>query len=725
MTPPILKRFLFSWQQNKLIGIAIFLLILGGGIVLALQPEPPRPKTRFRARGQLAYSNPPPLFTSTGELLAQTGRQIDFNILLSFPVQRRVQQRLQLGNREMREIIERKLKISPPRDGSSQFVNIQYNDADSEEEAVSVLGVMMNEMVEQSRLINTYQLRSRIEALENRLGEVQGELAAAEEAFYRFISTEGTSLLAVQDGSLFNGITETQQQQRQIKLILEEIEGQMDSIVEQLGLSPEQAYTVSALSADPILANLQAQVTEIKSQIRNLEKDLRPDHPNLVILGKQLDALEESSQERAMEILGTNPRYTPLPSKLRENSSFDPARQQLANNLVLLQTQKEGILRQLNSVQETERELRQQYEQFPDRQLQQARLVQEVEAKRALYQTIVSALVDAQSAEAETTGSYNVAQAPTVEKVATAFAPTNRVLILAAGTGIGLVASTGVIFLLALLDDRLHTPQELRELLVSRDVPVLGNIPHIQHFGIQGEEGAIIKDTDSSYLAFYERARSNLLRYSSPSTKVILVTSVHDKEGKSVNAYNLAITSAHAGKRTLLIEADLRSASNAHWVDLQPDIKSHHEPLKYYSQEENFDYEPEKNTIRLVPGVPNLYLVSSPGKLRQVAAIIESDELRRFIEDARGRFDVVIIDTPSLSKCNDALLLEALTDGVVLVTRPGISRGTMVGETIDQFSEIEIPVLGAIINDTEKTLPVSNMTASEDLSSKAKKVEFN
>ena len=725
MTPPILKRFLFSWQQNKLIGIAIFLLILGGGIVLALQPEPPRPKTRFRARGQLAYSNPPPLFTSTGELLAQTGRQIDFNILLSFPVQRRVQQRLQLGNREMREIIERKLKISPPRDGSSQFVNIQYNDADSEEEAVSVLGVMMNEMVEQSRLINTYQLRSRIEALENRLGEVQGELAAAEEAFYRFISTEGTSLLAVQDGSLFNGITETQQQQRQIKLILEEIEGQMDSIVEQLGLSPEQAYTVSALSADPILANLQAQVTEIKSQIRNLEKDLRPDHPNLVILGKQLDALEESSQERAMEILGTNPRYTPLPSKLRENSSFDPARQQLANNLVLLQTQKEGILRQLNSVQETERELRQQYEQFPDRQLQQARLVQEVEAKRALYQTIVSALVDAQSAEAETTGSYNVAQAPTVEKVATSFAPTNRVLILAAGTGIGLVASTGVIFLLALLDDRLHTPQELRELLVSRDVPVLGNIPHIQHFGIQGEEGAIIKDTDSSYLAFYERARSNLLRYSSPSTKVILVTSVHDKEGKSVNAYNLAITSAHAGKRTLLIEADLRSASNAHWVDLQPDIKSHHEPLKYYSQEENFDYEPEKNTIRLVPGVPNLYLVSSPGKLRQVAAIIESDELRRFIEDARGRFDVVIIDTPSLSKCNDALLLEALTDGVVLVTRPGISRGTMVGETIDQFSEIEIPVLGAIINDTEKTLPVSNMTASEDLSSKAKKVEFN
>ena len=79
----------------------------------------------------------------------------------------------------------------------------------------------MTEMVERSRLINTAQLRSRIEALEKRLVVVQRELAAAEEAFYRFLSTEGISLLAIRDGSLFSSLTGTQQQQRQIKLILE------------------------------------------------------------------------------------------------------------------------------------------------------------------------------------------------------------------------------------------------------------------------------------------------------------------------------------------------------------------------------------------------------------------------------------------------------------------------------------------------------------------------
>ncbi len=721
MTPPILKRFLFSWEQNKLMGIAIFLLFFGGSIIFAIQPEPPKPKTLYRIKGQVAYRTPPPLFTSTGADLQEQGRLISIDALFSLPVQQRVQERLQLSTRQMEELIEKKLLLSSAQADSPQFINLEYKNAATPEEGVSRLAVVMTEMIEESRLVNTEQLRNRIEALEERLVGVQRELAAAEEAFYRFISTEGTSLLAVQDGSLFTGITGAQQQQRQIKLVLEEIEGQIDSIISQLGLSPDQAYTVSALSADPSLATLQAQVIEIKSQIKNIEKDLRPDHPNMVALKKQLNALESSAEERADEILGTNPRYRPLPGKLREDSSLDPARQELANSLVLLQTQKEGILRQLTSVNETEQDLRQQYEQFPDRQLQQARLVQEVETKRALYQTIVTALVDAQSAEAETTGSYTVAQTPIVETIGTAFAPPNRLVILAAGTGIGLVSATGIIFLLALLDDRLHTPQELRELLVSREVPVLGNIPHIRCLSAKQEEDAIIVDTESNYLGFYERARSNLLRYSSPSSKVILITSVHDKEGKSVNAYNLAITSANAGKRTLLIEADLRSPSNVHWIDLEPDLTAHYEPLRYYGKEYSHG-NAQNDPIRLVPGIPNLSVIPSPGKLRQVAAIIESDELRSLVEEARGRFDAVIIDSPSLSKCNDALLLESLADGIVLITRPGISQGTMLGDTIDQFTEIEVPILGAIINDLEKETPNVEVNTSRELYSQPENV---
>ena len=709
MTPPIVKRFLISFEQHKLLGLFIFLLSLGVSGIFALQPEPPTPATTYKASGQLSYSNPPPLFTTTGEQLQEQGRLINIDILLGPNVQEKIRNQLGLNSQEIKRIIERNLNVKVPQPGEAALITLDYNKARTPEEAVRTLGVFMREMVEQSRLINTSQLRGRIEALEKRLGEVQRDLAAAEETFYRFISKEGTPLLAIQDGSLFAGITGSQQQQRQLTLILEEINGQISSLVDQLGLKPEEAYISAALSADPILANLRTQMLQNETEIKLRQKELRPEHPNMVALRKQQANNEQLFAERAEEVIGGSGQLKPLKgqptSQLRQDSSLDPARQQLANTLVTLQTQREGIQRQLESVQATEQELREQYEQFPDQQLQQARLVQEVETKRALYQTILTALVDAQSAEAETTGSYAIAQAPVVQEVLpTRFAVTNRFLILAGGAGIGLVAAAGTIFLLATLDDRLHTPQELRDLFSDREVPVLGKLPYVVCFNFNGQETPILVDTDSSYLAYYERVRSNIRRFTSKSSKVISITSVSAEEGKSVTAFNLAIASAQAGKRTLLIELDLRSPSNTDTMQVEPDPEASAEPLNYYAE--------RNEAIRLVPGVANLYVVPTPGPLRQVVAILESDELRKLIEDARGRFDLIIIDTPSLSRCNDALLIESLTDGMILVTRPGITRGSMLGETVDQFTETDISLLGAIINDVDQVITISDLESS-------------
>ena len=176
-------------------------------------------------------------------------------------------------------------------------------------------------------------------------------------------------------------------------------------------------------------------------------------------------------------------------------------------------------------------------------------------------------------------------------------------------------------------------------------------------------------------------------------SKVVMISSISNEEGKSATAYNLAIASAQAGKRTLLVEADLRSPSKAQWLEVVPDPRSNLEPLRFYQN--------RGDAISLVPGVANLYLLPSIGPQRQAAAIIESSELRLLLKDARGRFDMVIIDTPSLSRCNDALLLEPLTDGLVLVTRPGTTRSSLLNEAIDQLSDADVPVLGGVINGVE------------------------
>jgi succinoglycan biosynthesis transport protein ExoP len=714
MAPPIVKRFLISFEQNKWIGLLTFLLALGVSGVIAVQPPPPPPRPTYRAIGQLSFRNPPPAFTSTGSQLQQQGRAVNRDILLSPWVLQRVQEQLQLSNEQIRNILannrllirfpgetptpEAKKEGDTQPESPSQMIVLEYTDPDSPTRATLVLETFMKEMVNYSRWLNTSQLRAKIEALTKRLGQTQGDLTAAEGKFYRYISKEGSDLLAVQDGSLFSGITSSQQKQRELKLTLQDIEGQINSLESQLGLNPKQAYTSSALSADPIIAQLRARILQNDLQLERLQQDLRPEHPSIIALKKDQRVNENLLQQRAQELIGRDGILTPLPGQIRKESNLDSARQQLANQLISLQTQREGLLKQLASVVSTEGELRQQYEKFPSKQLQQARLVQAVEFQRVVYQNIVTALVDAQSAEAETTGSLTIAQAPFISQAAPIkMQRLNPLFVMAAGGGLGLLAGAGVILLLALIDDRIHTPQELRDALVAREVSVLGQLPIIHSLTSEEPSPPILLDSDSTYLPFYERFRSNIRRLLPDSSKVVLITSIANEEGKTISAYNLAIASAHAGRRTLLVEADLRSPSQAKVLEVNPDPEANIEPLRYYAS--------RSESIALVPGIENLYVLPGSGPQRQAAAIIESSELQLLLKDVRGRFDMVIIDTPSLSSCNDALLLEPLTDGIVLVTRPGVTRSSLLNEAIDQLLEAEVTVLGAVINCVENLTP--------------------
>ncbi|GBF55656.1 hypothetical protein N0824_03541 [Microcystis sp. 0824] len=718
MAVPIVKRFLISLDQNKFVGIFVFLVCLGGSAIFALLPDPEKPPTFYRAVGQLAYRVPPPAFTTTGTQLQEQGRAIDRDLLLSPRVLVNTAKKLQFNQEQIVKIRDQDLKITFPGEGEEQNNNKNRSTAtdqpqevlleltaDSQAKAELILETLMKEMVEYSRWLNTSQLRARIEALGVRLKEVQKDLTRAEEKFYRYISTQGSDLLAIQDGSLFTAITSSQQQQREIRLELQGIQGQIDSLSEQLDLTPDQAYTSSALSADPIIASIRAQILDTESQLERLEKDLRPEHPTVVKLRKQQQVNESLLQKRAAEVIGKDGVLTALPSsRIRQQSNLDATRQQLATQLVTLQTQREGLMKQLESLVTQEQQLRSQYEKFPDKQLQQARLTQAVAFQRGIYENILNSLVDAQAAEAETVGSLTVAQPPVAEPIEQVFNRKNRTLILLAGAGLGTLAGLGTILLLAVIDDRLHSPQELREALVSRDILLLGQLPIVRN--LEGEEiDPILADANANYLPYYERLRSTLRLVGGGETvKVVVVTSITGGEGKTATAYNLAIAAALAGRRTLLVEGDLRSLSKAEKIGVAPDPNSFREPLLYYGA--------KSKSIRLAPNIENLSILPSPGPQKQAAAIIESSELQLILKDSRGRFDLVIVDTPSLSSCNDALLLEELADGIILVTRQAITRSSLLSEATDQLAEAEVKILGAVINYVDIT-PTLNTAEPE------------
>jgi len=480
-------------------------------------------------------------------------------------------------------------------------------------------------------------------------------------------------------------------------------------------LNVEQAYVAQALSADPIIGQLRVQIFSLESQLKVLRSDLQEEHPKIVELLKQKQAFDQQLQQRQSEVLGGNGVGAPLRSadRIRVDSSLDPARQQLAQNLIALQTQKEVVEEQIKGVEKTERELRRQHATIPNKQLEQARLGQQVGFKRALYDKMQSALVDAEAAVAETTGSLTIAQLPKTDDVESS--KRGKPVMLAVGGFVGLLLGGGLIFLLGMLNGKFYSWEEVRAALVEKEVPILAILPEVSILDSYGLEMPIALDINSPYLEFYERLRSNLRRIGGKPVKVVLLTSAADFEGKTFSAYNLAIASARSGKRTLLIEADLRSASHIESLKIAIDPLAAVEPLHYYGN--------ISECVRLVPDVENLYVIASPGFLRQAAGILESSEMRRLFEDVRNRFDFVVVDSPALSECNDALTLEPYTDGIILVARPGYTLSSMLSEAADQLLESDDEessksprLLGAIINGADIAVKFRHDIDEEEMS---------
>ncbi len=699
MTPPIVKRFLISLQHNKLLGVFTFLVVVGvAGVVAIQKPDPPT----YQATGALSFSPTPPVFTQAGGQIQQQGRKVNEEMLLANRVLEQVFQKTQISDREILQSI--RIRFPQAEGGGPQVITISYTD-DQGDQAGLVLQTLMEAMVEHSRWVNTFRLRSQIEEIGKRLPGVEKELQTAEEALDRYIRNEGAALLAVQNGTLIQRITTSQQEQEAVELRLEELATQISSLQNRLSLTPDQAYTSSALSADPIIAQLRAQIFQLETDIGNLARDYKPGHPRMIELSQQLGSNEKLLQERAAEVLRSDSQFTSL-SQIRADSTLNPATQQLANSLVALEIEQETLLRRLDTLKITEEKLRQEYAAFPNKQFRQDRLAEQVALKRDLFTRMQSALEDAKAAEAETVGSLDIAQTAAVR--AQVQEALNPIIVMGAGVGVGFIAATGIIFVLSTLDNKLYGAQEIKSLLPERDVTLLGELPHLPEPENGSEKPPILLGSNLAYLPIYDRFRSNIRRLND-QPKVILITSVGRDEGKTTTAYNLAIASAHSGKRTLLLELDLRSSSVADALDVPPDPHAAIEPLRYYNS--------RSDSVRLVPEIENLYVVPSPGPQRQAAAIIESSELRRLLEDARRRFDMVVIDTPSITKCNDAFLLEPLTDGLIIVARPGFTQKSLLELVLDEMTEVEeediSPLLGVVINGVVQPLDISNVDEEE------------
>lgn len=670
--------------------------------MVALQPPPP---VEYYAEGVLEDNTPLVVLTNTADTIDQIGRgTISADLLLAEDV-------LQAVAKQLTE--SRGILITSAEIRSNTTVNVSGGKKDEpgvravvrfihedESTALTVLETMFAAMVDYSSFRNKQRLAKILAALNDRLPPIADALMKAEDALEKYDREEGPAIQAAEDGSLLGQISGSSQQRRQNEITFAGLAAQKASLQRRLGMNADQAYVSSALSADPIIANLRAQIYQAENQLVVLQNsDYRPGHPVYLEARRNLDILEAQLGQRLQEVVQGGGGTAALSSGGGSvNINLDPARAALANQLVALQTEMDALVQQSVVLGQVEQDLRKQYTNLPNKQLNRERLAYQVGLKKALFDQIQARIVDAQAAEAETVSSLIEVRQPTA--VINEPEKPNPAVILLVGGLLGLVAGGGVIFLLDMLDGTLRTAEDLEKLLREQDMPILGAVPVIRTR--PAKAAPILVQADSPYHDSYERCLSKLrltgFDDSVIGPRVVLVTSTSGDEGKSITAYNLAIAAAQAGRRTLLVEADLRSGSNAQYLGLVNDAGVQLEPLRYYGGTVG-------DNLRMVPFIENLYVSPSPGPQRQATAIIESSEMRRFLSDARERFDMVILDTPSLSRVDDALLLEEQSDGMILVARPGVTERAVLNTALEELDLNEdIRLLGVLINGADVTL---------------------
>ena len=174
--------------------------------------------------------------------------------------------------------------------------------------------------------------------------------------------------------------------------------------------------------------------------------------------------------------------------------------------------------------------------------------------------------------------------------------------------------------------------------------------------------------------------------------KVIMVTSAVPNEGKTTTAFNLALAFAEEAQRTaVLVDLDLRRPSVGGYLSPAPNLGISElltEPV---------------GLQKVLIGVAGTRLQVLPaGKARSnPTELLRSISLQRLIDELRGRFDWIVVDTPPVVPFSDAAVIQGLADGTLLIVRAGATPIATVERALEALEGGNL--LGVVLNDVTTT----------------------
>ena len=542
------------------------------------------------------------------------------------------------------------LTVEPVR--NSRLVKLYYNSPDPQR-AAAILNTLVknyiNMNMERRFDASTYARNF----LQERLQQVKAKLEDSERQLVEFARKEQIISVDDKQNTVSQNLTATN------TALAEAEKKRIAAEANYRQVMGARGQGLSQILDSKIIQTLKETKAKLEAQYQENLSLYKPAYPTMVQLRSQISQIDALINQEVNNI------------RAAVTASYEAARSEEA----LLRNRLEQLKQDVLSLQ--------------DRSIQLNILRREVDTNRQLYDGLLQRFKEVGVAAGIGTNNISVVDEAKVPRWP--YKPNLQLNALLALV-LGLLGGVGLAFLFEHLDDTFRRPEELEKLL---GLPVLGVIPKTPLARSDSRPIALVGHDDprSAFAEAYRSVRT-ALQFSTASgvPRLLTVTSAMSGEGKTTTALSLAIQFAQAGKRTLLIEADLRKPSLHRTLNLDNQVGL----TNYLAGGEAQPVDIAKPTH-----ISNLFVIPSGPLPPNPVDLLSSARMVELLSLAAGKFDQVILDSPPLLGLADALIIGNLCEGTLLTVEMGSTpRGYALG-ALKRLRGARVHVLGAILTKLE------------------------
>src|SRR5208283_3200865 len=435
------------------------------------------------------------------------------------------------------------------------------------------------------------------------------------------------------------------------------------------------AAGAGSTSQSGLLETLRAKQADLKIQAAELNTQFGPSYPKLAQINNQLKEIDAELVAETRKI-GGKIKGQYMAALQRENMLHDA-----------LEKQKQ----EANKLNESA--------------IEYSLLKRDLDTNRQLYEGLLEKLKEAGVSAGLRSNNFRIVD---VARVPTGPIEPNIPRNLSFAFMLGLTSGVGLAFLLEGLDNTVRTTEQAQ--MIS-GLPPLGMIPLGSRTAREGANSkrlviATSKEAvelitqvrpQSQMAESYRALRTSLLLSNlGAPPKVIMVTSALPQEGKTTTSINCAVVLAQTGIRVLLIDADLRRPSIHKTLGMGPRSGLSNVLTGSATLEQAIT----RSTV-----LPNLNILPAGTPPPNPAELLASINMRDVLEQLRGQYDHIVVDTPPTLSVTDAVVLSPRADAIVLVIRSGQTTKQALRRARDILMQVNAKVSGVLLNAVDLSSP--------------------